>query len=191
MDRLDALDLAHEEFRRRLRQVRDEQWTAPTPCEDWSVRGLVAHVVGGDRMAATILRGGSREEGKAAVQVDADTDLVAAFDEGADALARAFAEPGALTRVCAHPMADLAGSALLGFRIGDLVLHAWDLARGIGVDDALNPALVEVVWRDMEPRAGMIGTLGLYGSGPSGRVGPGAALQERLLDLSGRRPHGE
>jgi hypothetical protein len=34
----------------------------------------------------------------------------------------------------------------------------------------------------------MIPATGVFGSGPSGTLGPDAPLQDRLLDLSGRRP---
>lgn len=37
--------------------VRDEQWLDPTPCPDWTVRDLVRHIIGGNRMFAAILRG--------------------------------------------------------------------------------------------------------------------------------------
>ena len=33
----------------RVNAVADDQWDAPTPCRDWTVRDLVNHVVGEDR----------------------------------------------------------------------------------------------------------------------------------------------
>jgi len=39
----------------------------------------------------------------------------------------------------------------------------------------------------MEPMAPFIGTIGLFGTGPSGQVDESAPAQMRLLDLSGRR----
>jgi hypothetical protein len=73
-------------------------------------------------------------------------------------------------------------------RVGDAVLHAWDLARAIGADDRLPPELVAEVWAGMSPMAAFIGKTGFFGSAPSGEVGEDAALQDRLLDLSGRHP---
>ena len=35
-------------------------------------------------------------------------------------------------------MGDLPGAEILGFRIGDITVHAWDLARALGVDEALD-----------------------------------------------------
>ena len=36
--------------------------------------------------------------------------------------------------------------------------------------------------------APIIGDIGVFGTGPSGTVADDAPLQQRLLDLSGRRP---
>jgi len=45
-DLLPALDAATDQFRRHLSLVGDDAWTAATPCTDWDVQYLVAHVVG-------------------------------------------------------------------------------------------------------------------------------------------------
>jgi hypothetical protein len=83
---------------------------------------------------------------------------------------------------------DMPEAQLLGFRIGGLTLHAWDLARASGGDEALDSELVEAVWAQLSPMAPFIAETGVFGVGPSGEVGEGAPLQVRLLDLSGRRP---
>jgi len=100
-----------------------------------------------------------------------------------------FAATGALGRTIAHPvMGEIPCSQFLGMRVGDALLHSWDLARAISADDQLDPELVAEVWAGMSPMAGFIGKSGFFGSGASGAVGQDASLQTRLLDLSGRRP---
>ena len=190
MEPLDALALARSEFARRLRLVTDDDWELPTPCDDWTVRDLVVHVVGGDRMSAALLRGASREEATAIRKtIDLGEDAVAAFDAEADEVAAAFAEPGAFDYNFVHPSGmEITGERLLGFRIGDYALHGWDLARAIGADENLDDDLVQVLWNALAPMAGMIGNSGVFGAGPTGQVGDDAPLQERLLDLTGRRP---
>jgi hypothetical protein len=42
MDAVEAIGLSQAEFERRLREVRDDQWAWPTPCEQWTVRVDVA-----------------------------------------------------------------------------------------------------------------------------------------------------
>lgn len=189
MDQLAALATATAELRRRLVAVGEEDWDRPTPCEGWSVHDLVAHVVGGNQMAVDILHGGTREEAVAALAgVTLGEDPVATFDAGAEAQLAAFDEEGALERTCAHPAGDFSGAQVLGFRIGDLTNHAWDLARALGTDEALDEDLVQVVWDGLQPLAPFIGDLGMFGTGPSGDVGEDAPLQQRMLDLTGRRP---
>jgi len=43
MDQLTALDVARQEFGRRLRAVGPGDWDRPTPCAGWNVRDLVEH----------------------------------------------------------------------------------------------------------------------------------------------------
>ena len=62
MDLLDALDVATAEFRSRLATVDAAQWGAPTPCDEWDVRFLVAHVVGGHQFAALVLDGSTASD---------------------------------------------------------------------------------------------------------------------------------
>jgi uncharacterized protein (TIGR03086 family) len=189
MEPLDTFATARAEFEARLRLVTGADWDRATPCEGWTVRELVDHVVRGDRIAVRLLDGQAWEDAQTEVLgQDLGDDPVAAFAEGADDLAATFAVPGAMERTCHHIAGEIPGAQLLGFRMGDYTLHAWDLARAIGADEALDPELVEVVWESLQPMAPFIGQTGVFGEGPSGTVGESAPLQTRLLDLTGRRP---
>ena len=120
--------------------------------------------------------------------IDLGDDAVAAFDAEADDVAAAFAEPGAFDYNFVHPSGmEITGERLLGFRIGDYALHGWDLARAIGADEHLDYDLVQVLWNALSPMAGMIGNSGVFGAGPTGQLRDDAPLQERLLDLTGRK----
>ncbi|MEZ5142306.1 MAG: TIGR03086 family metal-binding protein [Acidimicrobiales bacterium] len=189
MEHFDALTVAAAEFERRLRAVRDDQWDVPTPCEDWTVRELVRHVVGGNRMSVALLDGASRDEALGLLAgVDLGDDPVATFVAAAQAQLEAFRADGALERTCHHPAGDMPAAQIIGFRIGDLTLHAWDLARAIGADESLDADLVQEVWDGLQPLAPIIGQIGMFGDGPSGDVPEDAPLQVRMLDLVGRRP---
>ncbi len=100
----------------------------------------------------------------------------------------AFEQDGSMDRIVHHPMGDMPASQVLGFRMGEVVLHGWDLAQAIEVDDTLNPAAVQAVWEATMPSKDMLASLGIFGDGPSGTVADDAPLQIRLLDLTGRRP---
>ncbi len=189
MDDIGLLELASATFRERIAEVGEDQHFLPTPCGDWNVAGLITHVIGGDHMAVRLLQGAHRAEAIGYLTgLPLGDDPLATYDGHAEAQLAAFREPGAMERTCEHPMGDLPGSAIIQFRIGDLTLHSWDLARAIGGDEELPDELVAVVWERLDSLRDNIAASGLFGEGPSGEVPDDAPLQTRLLDLTGRRP---
>jgi uncharacterized protein (TIGR03086 family) len=189
MEPMDALARADAQFARVIREVTVDDLDRPSPCEGWDVRGLLNHVIGGNRASVMLLEGGSRDDVMAIFGEDliGDDYLVAYEDSIAESRA-AFAEEGALQLTVHHMMGDIPATQLLQFRTGDLTLHGWDLARAIGADEAIDPELAAFVLEGMLPMAPMIASVGVFGEGPSGTVGEDAPAQERLLDLTGRRP---
>lgn len=186
-----SLRRAGDGFTALVGKVADDQWDLPTPCPDWRVRQLVGHVVAASAMATALVRGASRNEAIALLSVDElGVDPAGATERFLDEQARAFdAVAGELDGLrCDHPAGPMTARQLLDFRVGDLVVHTWDLAVAIGADTALDPTLVDEVWGALRPMAPFIGQLGVFGDGPSGRLDDEAPLQARLLDLTGRRP---
>ncbi|MCB1270234.1 MAG: TIGR03086 family metal-binding protein [Microthrixaceae bacterium] len=189
MDDLELLELASAAFGARIAEVDQDQQFLPTPCGEWNVAGLITHVLGGNHMAVRLLEGAHRAEAIGYLTgLPLGDDPAATFAQNAAAQLAAFSEPGALERTCEHPMGDLPGAVVLGFRIGDLTLHSWDLARAVGGDEELPEALIDRVWSDLVPLRDNIAATGIFGEGPSGEVPDDAPLQTRLLDLTGRRP---
>jgi uncharacterized protein (TIGR03086 family) len=188
MDRLELLAHAGDDFRARLALVVDDDWTRPTPCEEWDVRGLVNHLVTADSTTVRLLAGATRDDVVALIGTDhLGSDAMASCAAVAAEQIEAFRAPGALERIVPHPAFDMPGSQLLDFRIGDTLLHTWDLARAIDADDRLDPELVEFVWQSLEPLADLLPASGAFGAGRSEAVSVDLPLQDRLLDLSGRR----
>lgn len=189
MDQLAPLDAASQEFRARLAPITAEQWDLPTDLGDWTVRFLIDHVIGANRMSVVLLGGGSREEAIAAMGASmADTDLLRAFDESTASQRDAFAAPGAFELIVPHPAGDIPSARLFGFRLVDLTIHAWDLARATKGDLDLNPMIVSSLWDTLSPTATHLVATGVFGDGASGSVADDAPLQLRLLDMLGRRP---
>ena len=191
MDALAAIAQARTEFQNRLSQIADEQWENATPCDEWNVRSLVNHMMLGDRMAVQLLSGMSVPEVLAGFGDDlvggAD-DVHAAFASSADQMHALFAADGALDGTVQHPMGEIPRTTFIGFRVADYAIHAWDLARGIGADDRLDPELVEWLWADCQPMKDGLASSGMFGEGGSGTVPDGAPLQDLYLDTFGRRP---
>ena len=189
MEALEALLQSSREFETRLRQVGDDQWDLPTPCVEWNVRDLVNHMLLGTRMSVQLLAGASRQEAIAALGEDMMTDgrdPVADFVDLAARMQAGFAAD--LDGTVDHPMGQIPRTMFVGFRIMDNGTHAWDLARAIGADETLDPDLVQRMWDDIQPMAGELAGLGIFGDSASGDVGDDAPLQTRFLDLVGRRP---
>ncbi len=93
-----------------------------------------------------------------------------------------------MERTVHHFIGDIPGAQLLGVRTGDLAVHSWDLARALGLDEQLDPALAASVWAGLAPVAPFLGQSGMFGEGQSGTLPEDASDQARLLDATGRRP---
>lgn len=176
-------------FRDVVARIGDDQWRLDTPCAGWTVRQLVGHVAAGCQMAATLAEGGDRQTAIAVLGVDHLGDApVEALDRALQRQQVAFDRPDIDDQVFQHPAGNMPGAQVLLFRVTDLLVHQWDLARAIGADETLDPDLVDEVWNDIAPILPMMASSGVFGSGPSGALNGDASAQARLLDAVGRRP---
>jgi uncharacterized protein (TIGR03086 family) len=153
-----------------------------------SVRGLIEHVVVGNRFTALLLAGVERDEARTRLTGDQlGDDPGAAVVESARRQAQAFAAtpPGQLV---AGPSGNIPAAAYLRFRLVDLVVHAWDLLRAARLDETVDPRIVVALLKVVEPHLDDMLAFGAYGAGPSGTLPPDASPQSRLLDSFGRRP---
>lgn len=187
-DGLATLAAATGHYRGVLVQVRPEQLDGPTPCPDWAVRDLVAHVGVGNRWASLLLDGAEPGPAMGRARALARTgDPVADFDADSAAQAAAFAEPDAPGRTVQHFLGPVPAPQFLGMRTGDVLIHAWDLARAIGADERFPEPLVRAGLAIYEARAELLASTGMFGTGAEGAPEP-ADEQHRLLHLTGRRP---
>jgi len=167
--------------------VAEGQWTAPTPNTGWDVRALVNHLVNEALWAPPLLAGATIAE----VGDRFDGDVLAgdprrAWDDAAAAAAvAAAAAEGSLERTVHLSFGDFPGEFYVSQLITDLVIHAWDLSRAIGADEALDPELVEWVHHFLAPEVDAWRAAGAFG--PAVAPPPGADLQTALLGLTGRR----
>ena len=155
-------------------QVRPDQMALRTPCTEWDVAALLAHMQGGPGYLL------------AAVGVDSQAD-----DRYEAAVARcvgALRAPGALGRTCLSPagfewsMAEAtAGTAM------DQLVHTWDLAVAIDGDRKLDPEIVDAIVAMFLPQMPEIGRQAGF-VGPEVAVAANASAQDRLLAAMGRHP---
>ncbi len=172
-------------FEQRLSTVGDAQWNAATPCDDWDVRTLVNHVVGELLWIPPLL------EGKTIAEVGDrfDGDILGIDPRGsarsaaAGALAAA-SRPGADEQIVHLSFGDFTGSDYLSQVVSDVIIHSWDLARAVGGEDRLDPALVAFVDGFLSPQIDAWRNAGAFG--PAVDVGTDADVQDRLLAQTGR-----
>ncbi len=187
MDPVEQLRRARSEFQRRLAQVRTNHLALPTPCSEWTVRTLLAHVIGGDHAYVALLHGSNAEQFRALLAgFEVGDDPLKQFRRSAAEVIAAFGEPGALERTVQHPMGEVPAVQLLGMRVAEWTIHGWDLARAIDADDSLDVKLVESLYARLAPRIDALAKTG-YFQAPTG-LPDTAPLQDKLLDLLGRRP---
>jgi uncharacterized protein (TIGR03086 family) len=190
MDAMDALDAVGKRNVELVAQVKPGQWDDPTPCAEWDVRTLVAHLIVGRYVYRALLEGVPaaelgpiRERQSKAI----GSDPVAACERAVRSISEAFAEPGALERTAHHRIGDIPGRELLVQLVADCVVHSWDLATAIGVDPGLDEQLVELAYEFYAPR---MQTDAMYSYGwfkPSAKpLSEGATLLQRLIHLVGR-----
>ena len=131
----DAYQRAAALFGETISSLSDEEWEASTggsEGDDWTVVTTVAWVVVGDSHIASAVAGeplGSVGEFDAAVL---GTAPVAAWRGTAVAAIAALREPGALDRTVAHPDGQLAVADLVGQRVSENLVRAWDIAQAVG-----------------------------------------------------------
>ncbi|AVH61004.1 MULTISPECIES: TIGR03086 family metal-binding protein [Streptomyces] len=175
-------------FGDRVHTVRDDQWNAPTPCTDWTVRDLVSHLVSEQLWVPAMVRDGATVE-EIGDAFDGDvlgSDPAAAWDRSADAAHAAFAEPDALDRVVRLSYADTTAAFYCSQMVADLTVHTWDLSHAIGADERLPDDLLRFTVREVTPYAADLAKTGLFAAPVE--PPPGADVQTKLLCLMGRTP---
>lgn len=156
---------------------------APTPCTEWTVHDLLAHMCSGGHMIASAMEG--------APPPDPVPDFLAegpaAGWAGAAAHLREAATPEKLAATHRMPFGEMPGEAALSVIVADHLTHAWDLAEASGqalaVDDELAGWALET-WKGVVPADGRTGD----GFEPAVQVGDDASVLDQLVAYTGRTP---
>lgn len=183
---LEQYDHALAEYDSRVSQIADDQWSEPTPCEDWDVRALVAHMVDECRWVPYLLGGGTPQEAGDRFAGDPlGDDPKAAWRAASSAAREALGAEGALDHSVTVSAGEISARDYLWQLTVDLAVHAWDLARGIGVDDQLDHELVRRIHAETEKDTETLAKSGQFH--PPLHAPAHADLQTRMLGLFGRR----
>jgi uncharacterized protein (TIGR03086 family) len=123
-----------------VRAVTD--WDAATPCEGWTARDLVDHVI-------TTERGFFADRGLPLEGAAAD-DPAAAWDAHRASVERALADPAVpATEYQGWFGPTTVGDAFGQYYVFDLYVHRWDLARAADLDDSFTDTELDRIEADI------------------------------------------
>ncbi|HEX6151871.1 maleylpyruvate isomerase family mycothiol-dependent enzyme [Nocardioides sp.] len=161
-----VLEKGIEQAHAALLAVREDQLTLPTPCEQWDVGQLVAHLALDPANMLDMATGGAPDWSATPDRVE---DPAGTFRAGSDALLAHWRE--------SEESAD--------WQIAELAVHTWDVATATGQPtESLDP---EVAERGLAFMSGALKPE-LRGNafGPERTAPEGASVYERIAAFSGR-----
>jgi uncharacterized protein (TIGR03086 family) len=138
---VEELGCAFDAVARLIENIRADLWSAPTPCTDWTVRQVVNHLIGMNRVFVALLANEPPPPRPSEGHVE--DDWVGAYRASAAALQAAFGRPGVLERSYHGPLGTATGAERLQIRLYDLLAHGWDLAQATEQSLVLPGDLVE------------------------------------------------
>ncbi|MDN3351389.1 TIGR03086 family metal-binding protein [Actinomadura sp. DC4] len=173
-------------------RVPADRLAAPTPCLDWTVRGLLRHMISlNEGFTAAAYGGGADLNVWRNGRIGADHR--ASFAESAKKAAEAFGEDGVLDRAFDLPEVRrgeaFPGTVAIGFHLVDNIVHSWDIAAAVGLP-----------WEPADDLVAAALTIALRVPDLPETRGPGLAFEpgldvpeetpdrERLLAVLGRSP---
>lgn len=176
----DRYRLLAERFTAVVDAVPADRWAAPSPCEGWTARDVVGHVVESQRGYAE----GAGETLPAGPEV-AD-DPAGAWHATRAAVQALLDDPARAGRVVEGRMGTTSVGATMGrFHCVDLVVHGWDLARAAGVDDQVPSDQLAWVRAQVEQLSDLARQPQAFG--PEVEAPAGADETARTMAFLGRR----
>lgn len=169
---IDVLTRALDQTADVLSAVPADMLSAPTPCSDWDVGKLIAHVVATPRNFVTMSTGGQPDW---SAEPPLPDDWTTEFRSGADELTRIWREAD-----------DSVGPQAVDWQTAEFAVHCWDLARATGQSTDLDP---EVAQRGLDFMSGALTPDkrgGVFAAEVT--VPEDAPVYDRLAAFAGRDP---
>ena len=157
-----------------------EDWDAPSPCEGWTARDVLTHVIDTEREFLTRVDLAAEETG------EASGDPAARWAAHLAVVQSLLADSAVATRPHDGAFgATTVGDVLLDFYGFDLIVHRWDLARSQGREARLSEAELTLVDAAVDGWGEHAYAPGIFGAPVD--VPAGADAQTRVLARTGRR----
>jgi len=149
---------------------------APTPCDEWSVRDLLNHMLDTQRYFLSAARGEQASPPGPNPPDVLSANPRADFEQVQAQVAEAFSHDGVIEKT---------GPAL-GIAFADQLLHGWDVARATNQDDTMPEGLAQAAYDTIHGRFTDEQRKGVFK--PEVPVADDATPQQRLLAYTGRNP---
>ena len=152
------------------------QLDAQTPCEDWKVRDLINHLLGGNQYFQRAARGEQAAPPQGPPADLMGDDPVADYKKERDETLAAYGEPGVLEKM----------GTSLGIVFVEQLVHGWDLAKATGQETKMPEDLAESAFQMVYGRMTDEQRGNFFKS--EVKVPDDASAQEKLLAYAGRKP---
>lgn len=165
----------------RIAAVPEDRWDAVTPCEGWTARDVLDHLIDGPTHFFGSVGIDALPPGP-----DRGEDPVGAFRQVSDGVQAGLEDPAVAGKGFDSPMGPQTFEGAVGqFLCGDLVIHQWDLARATGQDETLDADEVSGMYANLLPMDEFLRAPGIFGR----KVEPPADADEQtqLLCFLGRQ----
>jgi uncharacterized protein (TIGR03086 family) len=183
-----AADVAarHAEADDRLRAVIDaapeDAWDSPSPCEGWSARDVLGHLIDTERSFLSERAGMDPDP---EVDTELQTDPPAAWRRHVEAIRPLIVDEDRMAQPFdGHFGPTTVGDTFLQFYVFDMLVHRWDLATALGLPAGFSDDELDLIEASA---AGWGDALYMDGVCRSGvEPGPDADRQARVLAMLGR-----
>ncbi|MFI7344453.1 TIGR03086 family metal-binding protein [Streptomyces sp. NPDC050085] len=135
------LERATAQLARLIGGVQPGQYELPTPCDEFDVRRLISHVVGGTRRIAVVGEGGDGLAVPSFAEGIADGELAQRYEAGRIEALKAWQDDARLDAEVTVPWGSVPGRAALGGYVLETTTHSWDLWEALGRPGSLDPEL--------------------------------------------------
>ena len=169
--------------------VHDDALDGPTPCPEYSVRNILAHL---DGLSLAFTSAAGKDFGELTDTSPSPAELTLAdgwrerIPAQLDALAAAWRDPSAWDGMTRAGGVDLPGEVAGLVALDEVVLHGWDLAKGTGQAYEPDPASTAVVTGFLTESRKEEVPESLFG--PVVQIDDDARAFDHALGLAGRDP---
>ncbi len=167
-----------------LQRVAPEQWDNQSPCEEWSARQVLGHVIWHAKRTAATCNGIEGPATQTEAEV-AGADPISSWNVARDGVLAALDQSGALQIPTNGPLGESTIDADLVLPTMDILTHAWDVATATEQNPAIPNDLAESAYALIAGAGDFVRQPGILG--PALQAPADADIVTRYLALAGRQ----